>query len=134
MFDISGPELLTILLVALIVVGPRRLPDLIRRLGRWTAEVRRAVRELRTSLDKDVKELTEPLEEAKEDLTQPLRETEDELKATIDEANEALETTDEEKASKGYDWVGPKPISGPTPEDAMDDLSQIEEESQEEAS
>lgn len=42
MFGIGTPELLVILVVALIVVGPKRLPEIARALGKGLAELRRA--------------------------------------------------------------------------------------------
>ena len=42
MFGIGTPELLVILLVALIVLGPQRLPEIARALGKGLAELRRA--------------------------------------------------------------------------------------------
>ncbi len=53
MFGIGFPELIVILVVALIVVGPSKLPDLARALGRGYAEFRRATNELKETFDQD---------------------------------------------------------------------------------
>jgi Tat protein translocase TatB subunit len=41
MFNVGGPELIVIMLVALVVLGPTRLPDAARNLGKAMAEFRR---------------------------------------------------------------------------------------------
>ena len=41
MFGIGTPELLVILVVALVVLGPKRIPDIARSLGKGLAEFRR---------------------------------------------------------------------------------------------
>jgi TatA/E family protein of Tat protein translocase len=63
MFGIGMPELIVILVVALIVIGPKKLPDLARALGRGMAEFRKATQEIKDSL-----ELDDDLREAKKDL------------------------------------------------------------------
>jgi Tat protein translocase TatB subunit len=49
-FGIGMTELLVVLVVALLVLGPRRLPEIARSLGRGMAEFRRASNDLRASL------------------------------------------------------------------------------------
>ena len=56
MFGIGLPELLVILVVALLVFGPAKLPELARSLGRGLAEFRRASTDLRQSLNEVTQE------------------------------------------------------------------------------
>ncbi len=53
MFGLGFQEVLLILFIALIVVGPGKLPDLARALGRGLAEFRRATNELKSTFDQD---------------------------------------------------------------------------------
>ena len=55
MFGIGFPELLLILAVALIVLGPKRLPDLARALGRGIAEFKKATDELKESFQEETR-------------------------------------------------------------------------------
>ncbi|HEV2299278.1 MAG TPA: twin-arginine translocase TatA/TatE family subunit, partial [Candidatus Acidoferrales bacterium] len=54
---LSVPHLIIIFLVALIVFGPEKLPDLARRLGKATAEFRRATESLRAGFEDHMREL-----------------------------------------------------------------------------
>jgi sec-independent protein translocase protein TatA len=53
-FNIGFPELLLILAVALIVFGPRKLPEVGRSIGRAMGEFRRATHDLKSSLEEDI--------------------------------------------------------------------------------
>lgn len=53
MFGIGMPELLLILALALIVIGPKKLPDIARALGKGLAEFRRATDDLKSSIQEE---------------------------------------------------------------------------------
>jgi TatA/E family protein of Tat protein translocase len=59
MFGIGMPEMLLILAIALIVIGPKKLPDLAKSLGRALREFKKATSELKESieLDSELKEV-----------------------------------------------------------------------------
>ena len=52
---IGMPELVIILVIALIIFGPRKLPELGRSIGRSLAEFKRASNELRHTLDDEIR-------------------------------------------------------------------------------
>jgi sec-independent protein translocase protein TatA len=49
------PELIVIMLLALLIFGPRKLPELGRSLGRSLGEFKRASNELRNTLDEEIR-------------------------------------------------------------------------------
>ena len=53
MFDVGFWELLLIFVVALIVVGPERMPGLIRTTGQWLGRAQRVARELRAEFERE---------------------------------------------------------------------------------
>jgi Tat protein translocase TatB subunit len=65
MFGIGLPELLLILVVALVVLGPKRLPELARSLGRALAELKKTAEDLKENLnvDEEWREVKKKLEE-----------------------------------------------------------------------
>jgi len=54
MFGIGSTELLVILVVALIVIGPSKLPDLMKTLGKGMAEFRRMSSDVKSTLEAEV--------------------------------------------------------------------------------
>jgi TatA/E family protein of Tat protein translocase len=63
MFGIGPTELIIVLVIALIVIGPSKLPDLARALGKGMAEFKKATREIKESLD-----LNEDFEDVRREL------------------------------------------------------------------
>lgn len=51
MFGLGMPEILLILAIALIVIGPKKLPDLAKTLGRAMGEFKRSAQDLKRSID-----------------------------------------------------------------------------------
>ena len=56
MFGIDSPELLVIAVVALVVVGPKELPGLLRGWGKWMAQMRGMASEFRGHVDEMVRQ------------------------------------------------------------------------------
>ena len=53
--SIGMPELIIIFVIALIIFGPRKLPELGRSLGKSLAEFKRASNELRNTLEEEIR-------------------------------------------------------------------------------
>ncbi|HDS15661.1 MAG TPA: twin-arginine translocase subunit TatB [Proteobacteria bacterium] len=66
MFGIGLTEIIIILIVALLVVGPKKLPELARTLGRGMAEFRRATDDFKDSVYRDDNAETEDLQKSVE--------------------------------------------------------------------
>lgn len=56
MFDIGFWELVMIAVVALLVVGPDKLPDVARTAGKWVGRARRFVSDVKTDIDRELKQ------------------------------------------------------------------------------
>lgn len=67
MFGIGMPELLLILGLALIVLGPKKLPELARALGKGMAEFRRATDELKDEFRQMEREIDDTSSEVSKD-------------------------------------------------------------------
>jgi sec-independent protein translocase protein TatB len=80
MFDIGWSELLIVGIVALVVVGPKDLPVLLRTIGKYVGMMRRQATEFRAQFDDAMRE-TE-LEQLKQDVTKLKTETESVLRDT----------------------------------------------------
>ncbi len=96
MFGIGMPEMILILAIALIVIGPKKLPDLAKSLGRAMNEFKRATREIKESIDvgEDLKDVKQSFDDLNTDLkasVSPLH------SAPADAKDRASDPTEEEK-------------------------------------
>lgn len=111
MFDIGFWELGVIGMVALMVIGPERLPAVARTAGLWVGRVRRMATGFREDLEQEFRadELKRSLIDQHKSLLDPIRQVGDELRATINDsvnegeqsgsASTATGTTDSGSAS-----------------------------------
>ncbi len=54
MFDVGFAEVMIIGVVALIVIGPERLPDVARKVGRWVSKIQRFVKGVRSDVSREL--------------------------------------------------------------------------------
>ena len=69
MFNLSGSEIVFLLIAGLVVLGPERLPGVIRTVGRIYGDIRRAASGLEKELTETFKEPIADFKAAKKDLT-----------------------------------------------------------------
>ena len=114
MFGIGLPELFIILVIALVVLGPDKLPDLARAIGKGIGEFKRATNELKETLNSDdeLRGLSKSFNEAKSEMTGLVREQAKGLK--VEEMAQSLadgtffgDETDDETKDKTPDQAEP---------------------------
>src|SRR6059036_3975276 len=74
MGQLGFQELFVIFLIALLVFGPRKLPELGKSLGKGLREFKRATEDLKSSWEDHMKDIEEPLKDTKKDLEETGRE------------------------------------------------------------
>lgn len=79
MFDVGFSELVLCFVVALVVLGPQKLPAVARALGRWTGQARAYVRKLSDELERETRGST-----LKQEIDSVRRELADDAQAAKD--------------------------------------------------
>lgn len=99
---LAGPDLLVILVIALIVFGPKKLPEIGKSIGNAMREFKKASEDLREGIDREVKELEEPkkhstsldpVADLPEKIIEPLASPERAAEASLPKTRSASEKT-----------------------------------------
>ena len=108
MFGLGMPEILLILAIALIVIGPKKLPELAKTLGRAMGEFKRSAQDFKRSIDVEttvknsIKDIDPP--PAEKDLKDVIKdaneETPDKTDAVDEDQGETKESSTDDKADK----------------------------------
>ncbi len=113
MFDIGFWELMLMGVVALLVVGPERLPRLAYTAGKWLGKGRSMLSAVKSEIDKEVKaeELKEILEKQKrqmnpiqdviDETSSAVRDLKNETGQVVKKGRQAVESEDEAQAGEG---------------------------------
>lgn len=119
MFGIGIPELIIIMVIALVVIGPSKLPELAKALGKGLAEFRKATQEIKDTLDLD-----EDIKEIRNDIVDSI--------SGIDKAIDIEETPKSEEetpASEDKETGSSEDIETATAEDKEETAASEKEES-----
>lgn len=108
MFDLGAAEILVIIIVAVLVIGPKDMPLAMRTVGRWIGQIRRVSAHFRTGIDAMVREAE-------------LEDMEKKWKAQNEEIMKRTAVSAESKAGEPV-MTGPAPVAPPVDPVAADDV------------
>ena len=111
MFDIGFSEMGIIAVVALIVLGPERLPKVARQAGEWLGKLQRYVSDVKSDINRQME--LEELRNLQKEVTDAARNLEGSLKSTVDETRSELDSIaqsfDDLSSSSGSGSTGGQP-------------------------
>ena len=108
MFDLTSSKLLILGIVALLVVGPKDLPMLLRTIGKYMGMIRRQAAEFRSQFDEAMRE--SELDQIRKDVETLGRETEGTLRDAESSLNKEM-TSVEQDVKSALDTAVPDPIA-----------------------
>jgi len=124
MFGMGMPEVIVILAIALIVLGPKKLPEIAKSLGRGIAEFKKATQDFKQSIDadKDLKEAKQTLQDIKGNIQESVRQT------MAPDANTAAMSAEEDDEDDASDDEDEPQVSSQKPADPSSPIKAKEEE------
>ena len=113
MGQLGFSEMLVIFIVALLVFGPKKLPELGKSLGKGIREFKKATEELKSSWEDQVKDVTAPLNEVKRDINNMGQDMKADFYKQFEAAEKPLETP--HSAPEATQQVATHPIEPSVP-------------------
>jgi sec-independent protein translocase protein TatB len=94
-FDIGFSELIVCAIVALVVIGPERMPETVRTVGLWIGRLKRSLRETRSEIERQIgvddirrqlhnEEIMQSLEQARRDMDNVITQTQQTIDSTAE--------------------------------------------------
>lgn len=121
MFDIGFSELVVIGIVALVVLGPERMPKAARFAGLWVRRARAQWHSVKAELEREL--AAEELKRSLQDTRQTIAGIDDEMRTAADEARrefEAMQAQLRQTAETAETAVSPEPSAAPALPPATD--------------
>ena len=115
MFDIGFPELLLISVVALVVIGPEKLPETVRTVALWIGRLKRSLSNIRLELENEIgaDEIRQQLHN--ENIMKELSDTKSELQDIIQNADNSI--SDAKNSLKSI----PSQLANPSADEKIED-------------
>lgn len=112
MFDVSFTELLVIGVVALVVIGPERLPKVARTLGHLVGRAQRYVNDVKTDIQREVeldelRKLKDQMQDAAQSVQSSLQNTESSLRKPLESLEQDVSALKESLTHASSDLVEP---------------------------
>jgi sec-independent protein translocase protein TatB len=112
MFDVSFTELLVIGVVALVVIGPERLPKVARTLGHLVGRAQRYVNDVKTDIQREVeldelRKLKDQMQDAAQTVQSSLQNTESSLRKPLEALEQDVSALKESLTNTSSDLVEP---------------------------
>jgi sec-independent protein translocase protein TatB len=110
MFDIGFSEMVVLAVVALVVLGPERLPKVAKQAGAWMGKLRRYVDDVKSDINRqmelsELRDLKNQVTDAARDLETSVQSTVSGMKTDFDDVQKSLEGTTATEPQTDWDRI-----------------------------